>query len=60
MKKWLLLILFIVSWKTQLPSGFCFWTVSEGFVTFYEATDFIDKLFVNPNIKEIRLKKEAK
>lgn len=58
MRKWLLLV-FIVSWKTQLPHGGFFWSSAQNFSTFYDATDFIDKLFANPNIKEIKLVKGA-
>lgn len=57
MKKWLFLI-FIVSWKTQLPNGGYFWASAPGFSVFYDATDFIDKLFVNPNVKEVKIVKK--
>ena len=58
MKNYLIILLFIVSWKTKLPNGSFFWSTTEGFNTFYDATEFIEKLLVNPSIKEIKLKKE--
>ena len=58
MKKWVLLLLFFVSYKTQTPNGKFFWTrTTEGFTAFYEATEFIEKLFINPLITEIKIEK---
>jgi len=41
-----------------MPNGAFFWSTSSSFDTFYDATQFIEHLFVNPNITEIKMKKD--